>query len=161
MSPSSVLKGQTEAQTPDSWRPSCPLSRKPCVFMSHLSIFISFPFSFFLSLMLDLRTKAEAPNQHPCPPETLDRAPQSLHVTPSPPSRCTVTTLQGVGEDLPRKRNESWSAAAGGAIDTCGVRRAPQSAGCGDGDLGQKVRAEPGAGDRDRINSRRWGAGEA
>ena len=68
--------------------------------------------------MTDLRTKVEAPNQHPCLPETLDCTPQSLHVTPSPPSRCTVTTLQGVGEDLPRRGNESWSAAAGTAIDT-------------------------------------------
>ena len=68
--------------------------------------------------MMDLRTKAEAPKQQPCPPETLDCTPQYLHVTPSSPSRRTVTTLQGVGEDLPRRRNESWSTAAGSAIDT-------------------------------------------
>ena len=34
------------------------------------------------------------------------------------PSLHTITALQGVREDLPRRRNESWSAAAGGAIDT-------------------------------------------
>ena len=34
------------------------------------------------------------------------------------PNLRTITALEGVCEDLPRRRNESWSAAAGGAIDT-------------------------------------------
>ena len=156
-SPFSVLKGQTEAQIPDSWRPSSSPGSQDysCLISPPLYLFV-----FLFSVLDSSEDKAWGTHRISMSPMGTGLYPTFSACPATTPSLRTITAFQGVREDLPRRRNESWSTAAGSTIDTWGVWRASQSAGCEGQKWGWRPSSEVPENERKLSSGGPWAEGK-